>query len=123
MDRNNIEYSKSDRYSKLYDLVLNAQPAWLAVDSRYVADHLLPHAGGRLGPELQEWLASEFLARFRYVGTPPKWIQSPAWPISESGPLVFLGQLDINDYFHDAAVAYVFHDQQSGCCETIIQVH
>ena len=123
MDRNNIDYSKTDRYSDLYDLILDAQPEWLAVESQYVADQIMPHAGNRSGSELQQWLASEFRARFRYIDQPPKWIQSPNWPIGENGPLVFLGQLDIKDYLHDDAAAYVFHDQQSGCCETIIQVY
>ena len=107
MDRNNIEYSKTDQYADLFGLILDVQPEWLYVDSQYVADTMMPHAGGRSGPELQAWLASEFRVRFRYIDSPPKWIQSPAWPIGEKGPLVFLGQLDVNDYFHDNAAAYV----------------
>ena len=125
MDRHNIEYSKTNRYSAFYDLILDAQPAWLAVDvgSRYVANHLLPEAGDRSGAELKKWLKKEFRNRFRYVRKPPKWIQSPAWPIGENGPLVFLGQLDIRDYFHDDASIYIFHDQNTGGLETVIQVY
>lgn len=123
MDRNNIEYAKTKRYSDFYALILDVQPRWLAVDSKYVAKAIMPHAGERSGIELREWLASEFRTRFRYANKPPKWIQSPAWPIGENGPLVFLGQVGIKDYFHDEAAAYVFYDEQSGRCDTIIQVY
>jgi hypothetical protein len=122
MDRNGIPYVRTSRYKDLYDLILQAQPHWLDVDSRYVQDHILPDAGARTGDELREWLRAEFLERFRYVTEPPDWIHSPEWPIGENGPLVFLGQLDINHYFHDAATAYVFHDPVSGTCETVLQV-
>jgi hypothetical protein len=123
LDRNDIEYSTSDQYSGFYDLILDAQPAWLAVDSKYVADHILPGAAGRSGSELKQWLAAELTSRFRYINQPPTWIQSPDWPIGDNGPLVFLGQLEIKDYFHDDASAYVFHDQVTGCCETVVQVY
>jgi hypothetical protein len=122
MDRNGIEYTKTEKYADFYNLVLESQPDWLAVDPKYVQDHMLPAAGQRSGDELREWLREEFLRRFRCVGEPPAWIQSPVWPISENGPLVFLEQLDVNGYFHDAATVYVFHDPASGACESIIQV-
>lgn len=35
----------------------------------------------------------------------------------------FLGQVEINNYFHDEAAAYVFHDPKSDGCETVIQVY
>jgi len=59
---------------------------------------------------------------FRCLGEPPEWIQEPDWPINENGPLVFLGQLSVLNYFHDESAAYVFHDPTTGGCETIIQV-
>jgi hypothetical protein len=121
MDRNGIPYVRTPQYEDLYNLILEAQPDWLDVDSRYVQDHILPHAGGRKGEELREWLKNEFLERFRCAAESPDWIQSPAWPIGENGPLVFLGQLDINHYFHDYATAYVFYDPASGKCETVLQ--
>jgi hypothetical protein len=42
--------------------------------------------------------------------------------MNEHGPLVFLGQIDIRNYFHDEAAAYVFHDPVTGVTETVIQV-
>ena len=55
------------------------------------------------------------------VSDPPEWIQSPCWPHSAAGPLVFLGQLKVDQYFHDLATVYVFHDPANGECQTIVQ--
>jgi hypothetical protein len=122
LERNGISYTKTTQYEDFYNLVLEAQPHWLAVEPRWVRDHMLPAAEGRTGAELRDWLREEFLRLFRYVAEPPPWIQSPAWPINENGPLVYLGHLDVNNYFHDAATVYVFHDPVSGTCESIVQV-
>jgi hypothetical protein len=119
--RNSIEHTPTSRYKDFYDLVLTAQPDWLYADIDWVNRELIPSAGGRTGPALWDWLAEEFRKRFRYVDKPPEWIQSPIWPIGPNGPLVFLGQLDVNNYFHDAAAVYIVHDPSTGQCESIIQ--
>lgn len=36
--------------------------------------------------------------------------------------MVFLGQIEIENYFHDAAAAYVFHDPKTNDTDTVIQV-
>lgn len=122
MDRNHITYERSSKYSDFYDLLLGASPPWLNPDSKYVAENILPDAEGRTGSELQKWLSRKLREQFRCAGDPPEWIQSPCWPISVNGPMVFLGQLEIKNYFHDFAVAYIFHDPATGACETVIQV-
>jgi len=83
----------------------------------------MPDAGGREGAELRKWSRERLVERFKCADKPPKWIQSPSWPMNENGPLVFLGQMDIKDYFHDSASAYVFYDPNSGEYETVIQVY
>jgi hypothetical protein len=123
MDRNGIAYEKSNKYSDFYNLVLDASPNWLDADSKFVAEHIMPEAGGRTGDDLRKWLSEKLLERFRCVDKPPEWIQSPCWPIGNDGPMVFLGQMDVNNYFHDLATAYVFHDPSTGECKTIIQVY
>ena len=122
MERNGIAHSKSNKYADFYNLVLEASPNWLDPDHNFVSEHIMPNAGGRAGDELREWLSQRLLERFKCADKPPEWIQSPCWPVNENGPLVFLGQMDINNYFHDLATAYVFHDPTTGGCETIIQV-
>jgi len=120
--RNQIEHQVSEKYRQFADLIVTAQPAWLDVPTEYVAEKMLPAAGGLEGMDLHAWLTREFRARFRCAGKPPNWIQSPNWPINQNGPLVFLGQCKISGYFHDDAAAYVFHDPVTGRCETVIQV-
>ena len=120
--RKGVAVSPTDTYSAFYDLVLAAQPGWLDVDPKYVQDRLMPDANKRSGVELREWLKERLLKEFRFASQPPEWIQNPEWPIVEGRPLVFLGQLEVEGYFHDEAAVYVFHDPETGECQTVIQV-
>jgi hypothetical protein len=122
LERKGIAVQSTDAYAKFYDLILTAQPRWLDVDARFVKERLMPEAGGRSGEELRHWLAQRLLQEFRFVTAPPHWIQNPEWPIENGRPLVFLGQLPVAGYFHDEAAVYVFHDQTTGECRSIIQV-
>lgn len=106
--------------TKEFELMQAAQPAWLCADMSYVAS-LLAEA-----PELSDkarkiWLRQQILAKFRYVKRPPKWLQDHIWPMSDAGPLVFLGQLKVDGYGHDNAVVYVFHDPQTNTCQSVMQ--
>lgn len=121
LDARGISYVASLAASSLVDALARAQPKWLDVDSGYLATQLLPHADGRTGRVLVEWLREQLLQRFRFVSKPPKWIQSPAWPIVAGVPLVFLGQLSVRDYFHDQGAVFVFHDPATGTCVTVVQ--
>jgi hypothetical protein len=120
--RRGIDCEPTDNYEALFDLVSGAQPRWLDVETAWIKEHLLSGAGDRSGKELETWLREQFRARFRCLKEPPRWIQSPSWPIRGGRPLVFLGQLEVTDHFHDEGAVYVFHDPETGSCETIIQV-
>ena len=122
LDRNEIEYQRSSKLSDDFGLLLDAMPKWLDVDTGYLKKHILPAAGELKGAALKKWLKAELRARFKFDSKPPRWIQSPAWPIGDQGPFVFLGQVPVKNYFHDTAAAYVFHDPATGECETIVQV-
>jgi hypothetical protein len=122
LERRGVTFKATTAFQERYDLLLRAQPDWLDVDLNWLEQNVISEAGGLTGPELEEWLRNRLLELFRYVAEPPEWIQDADWPINENGPLVFLGQLTIHDYFHDEAAAYVFHDPTTGACETIIQV-
>lgn len=123
LERKRIPFRPTKSYSELYDNILKAQPGWLNVPVDWLNKNVLSNADGRKGKELRDWLRMRLLELFKYRGKPPKWIQSPNWPIGDNGPLVFLGQLRIPDYFHDEAAAYLFHDPTTGLCETVIQVY
>lgn len=122
LTRRGIPYVPDPSPGALYDLVLAAQPKWLAVEMKYVETTFLARSEGRSGEVLKSWLAEELLRAFRYIKSPPDWIQNPEWPLGSSGPLVFLGQVSVEHYFHDVAAAYVFHDPATGECTTVVQV-
>lgn len=122
LDRKGIEFKKSERHSELYDIVLNAQPEWLDVDSKYIAENYLPKLGGLSKKKATSELKKCLLQDFKFIASPPEWIQSPSWPICNGDPLIFLGQIEIENYFHDTAMAYVFHNPKGDSTETIIQV-
>ena len=123
LERKQIAFKPTKVYSDFYNLILSAQPRWLGVSIDWLKQNVLSAAGDRKKKELRDWLRQRLLELFKYRDKPPKWIQSPNWPIGENGPLVFLGQMRISNYFHDEAAAYVFHDPKTGRCETVIQVH
>jgi len=125
LKQRNISFKRTAVFSEFYDLLLSAQPKWLDVDTAYLKDHILPDAGDRKGKALKKWLKARLKALYRFNKKPPKWIQSPAWPIGENGPLYFLGQIKIEgcELFHDEAAAYVFLDPVSGATKTVIQVY
>ena len=104
-----------------HELLLAAQPRWIDADLKFLAD-VLAGAPPLSLPERKAWLRQRILELFRYVKRPPRWIQSPAWPMGKAGPMVFLGQMPVDGYFHDTAAAYIFHDPATGECTSIIQV-
>ncbi|HEU4814453.1 MAG TPA: hypothetical protein VFT25_00105 [Janthinobacterium sp.] len=111
----------SETPTQLHQLLLAAQPKWLDVDLAYVAallDKAPPHAKKN---ERTQWLRAQLLALFRYAKKPPRWLQAPSWPIEAHGPLVFLGQLTVDGYFHDEAAVYVFYDTSKNECRSILQ--
>lgn len=124
LKRRGVPFRRDRTASDFYNLLLSAQPKWLSVDSAYLQKHVLPDAGGRSGRELKEWLKGRLKELFRYYRNPPRWIQSPAWPITGSRPMYFLGQIKLHDceYFHDEAAAYLFFDPATGETRTVIQV-
>jgi len=124
LTKRNISFKRTPVYSEFYDLLLSAQPKWVHVDTTYLKDRILPEAGDRKGKPLKEWLKGRLKELFRFNKKPPKWIQSPKWPIGENGPMYFLGQIKIEDceLFHDEAAAYLFLDPISGATKTVIQV-
>lgn len=121
MDRNGYQYVRTDAYEKRSNLIRNSQPKWLDAPGDWIEQHVLNRANDRVGKELQQWVKAELLQLFRYVKKPPRWLQNPAWPIRDDKPLVFLGQVDLDSYFHDCTSIYVFHDPLTNKTENVIQ--
>lgn len=123
--RKEVPFQRTTVHTDFFDLLRDAQPTWLDIDTTYLQKQVLPEAGPRKGKALKEWLYDKIHDLFRFHSKPPKWIQNPAWPISENGPMFFLGQMKLKDceIFHDEAAAYLFIDPASGETRTIIQVY
>jgi hypothetical protein len=121
--RRGVEHTPADSFGVMVSLVLETQPKWAdgSMDRELLAA-LQRDAGDRTGGALQTWVRGRLKELFRYASQPPEWIQSPEWPIRDGRPLVFLEQLAVEGYFHDEAAAYVFHDPETGECETLLQV-
>lgn len=117
-----VDVKPSTQQAQFFDLLLSAQPGWLSADTAYLASLLSDAPTDLSHKELRSWLRKRILELFRYTSKPPRWIQSPDWPIGAKGPLVFLGQINLPNYFHDQASVFVFHDPASGECKNIIQV-
>jgi hypothetical protein len=124
LERKGVAFAPSKDAGKKLDLLRRVQPSWLDVDTRWLEHTVVSEAGDRSGKELERWLRTRLKELFRCHKRPPRWLQSPAWPIGDNGPLYFLGQiaLDRCEHFHDVAAVYVFLDPVSGTTETIIQV-
>lgn len=105
----------------LVALIVAVEPKWLQLAPAVVQELMAEAPADLAQPALKAWLKQQIRERFRYAKTPPRWLQAPAWPIGDAGPLVFLRQVAIPDYFHDEAVAYVFYDPATRQCQTILQ--
>ena len=117
----NVPVQPSPQPADDYRLLLSAQPEWLDVDAAFLQKLLAEAPPDATPKERQKWLRQRLQEKFRCAHRPPRWLQSPQWPIGEHGPLVFLGQLAVKD-FHDEAAVYVFHDPATGECRSVLQV-
>ncbi|WP_109513833.1 hypothetical protein [Pseudomonas ovata] len=107
LNSRSVEHERSQKYEDLFNLLLSVQPKWLSLSADYLST-LLDSAPSQKPKALQAWLKDRIKHEFRYLKTPPKWLQAPAWPIDQGKPLVFVGQLDVSGLSHDTSQAYVF---------------
>ncbi|WP_418907920.1 hypothetical protein [Glutamicibacter endophyticus] len=103
-----------------YELLMSAQPTWVDIDALSAAT-LLEAVSAVPERSRRTQLQALIKQRYRYVSTPPRWLQAPTWPVVEQYPTVFVGQLDITDLHHDTAYLYVFVDEASGAVSTVTQ--
>lgn len=115
-----IPHTVSDVLLKKMDIIQKAQPKWLYLTPDYI-DTLLSEAGDIKGNDLLVWLKTALQERFKCLAAPPKWLQSPNWPIVDSKPLCFIGQLDVTKLHHDKSQLYVFFNEDLKSFVTIVQ--
>lgn len=114
-----FDRSASEAATSRFDLLLDAQPRWLDLGDDYLAS-MLAELADLDGAALASAMRRMIKQRFRSLGNPPRWLQSPAWPIIQGTPAVFIGQLRTAG--HDEACVYVFLDEASGEHITLVQV-
>lgn len=120
LGRHGVAHTVDTRYENQFNLVLKAQPKWLTLPSHYVTAFMQEHGG--LGAKvLQARLKERIAGDFRYLASPPKWLQGPDWVFVDGTPLVFVGQLDMSGLRHDTAQVYVFFDARQNTVHTLIQ--
>ncbi|NJJ58148.1 MULTISPECIES: hypothetical protein [unclassified Pseudomonas] len=120
LTKKKITHTVEKKYENLFNLTLKVQPKWLSLPSDYLSK-LVEERKNLSSKELQAWLKEKIKFDFRYLKVPPKWLQSPVWPMVDGKPMVFLGQLDISELSHDNAQAYLFFDEGKQSFHTITQ--
>lgn len=124
LQKKGIVYSKDDKHSELFCLMLETQPKYLDLDSAFFEQYILPTDRNIPKSELKKLIRKNCNKYFKYQVRPPKWIQNPAWVIKNDKPLLFIGQLELNiEFFHDKGVVYIFLDTESGKIETVKQFY
>jgi hypothetical protein len=98
---------------------LDAQPRWLdVIPSEFFTNVIWAHRGDRQGQALKEWIAEQLLKHFKFEANPPKWLQSPEWPIVDHSPLTFIGQLEVKS---SEEYIYVFRNDRTNAYTCISQ--
>ena len=115
-----IQHTPDNENIKKFNLILKAQPKWLDLRGDY-CQYLLKEAGNITGKELTSWLKKTISERFISISVPPKWLQSPNWPIENNQPLLFIGQHDISKIKHDHSQLYIFYSHSRKDFELIEQ--
>lgn len=119
-----IEFTASTRYADTYSLVLDSLPAYLDPPLDFILP-LIPNDASLSKTKRKQILKQRLKEAFPCAAKPPRWIQSPDWPIVDGQPLVFIGQvaIDATELFHDTGMAYVFYSPADKSFETIAQFH
>jgi hypothetical protein len=115
-----IEHNPDTSILNKYGSILKAQPKWLDLPPDYIG-FLLKEAGNIDGKELVNWLKNIITERFIYISGPPRWLQSPNWPIENNTPLIYIGQLDISKVSHDTCNLYMFYNSAKKEFKQVIQ--
>ena len=118
----NVPVRPSTQAAADLQLLLSVQPRWLDLDALTLQQFMAEAPATAATPtQRRTWLRQRLRESYRCAGQPPRWLQSPQWLVGAHGPLVFLGQVAVADYFHDDAAVYVFHDPATGECRTVLQ--
>ena len=119
LEKKGISVHPSKETARFHCLMLKAQPSWLAVPSAYLSDVLKDKVG--TDKELVSYLKETLKQNFKFLKKPPQWVQSPAWPIHDGVPLLFVGQLDVSALYHDHTQLFIFFDNNKKVFHEFVQ--
>jgi hypothetical protein len=120
LQKKGFEFNFSNNESEIYNLIMDVQPKWLDVESRYFSDITKNYKKDNK-KEIKELIKNKIKNDFIYIKNPPKWIQSPNWPIEDGEPLIFIGELDMGNILHDTSKIYVFYNKTKNVFKNIKQ--
>jgi len=116
----NIKTEETNKYKEQNSIISRVQPSWLDISGEYFNSMLRKHSDKK-DKELEACLKDEIKNNFKSLKKPPKWLQSPQWPIEDNYPLFFIGQIDITDIRHDTACVYIFYNKNKNIYKVIEQ--
>lgn len=119
--RNKIEFASNTFYNDRYTFLIKIQPDWLDLD--FNNEEFLINLVNNAPKELSEsqkikWCQDKLKDLFKYDSRPPRWIQSPEWPIINGKPLVFKGQS--KERKESELVKFFFYNPETGE-ETVVE--
>ena len=113
-----IKIEKTPKYKDIVKLIMKVQPKWLDIPGDYI-EYLVGLSDHNGNKELEEFLKKQIKDNFKSLKKPPKWLQSPNWPIENNHPLIFVGQIDISEIRHDISYLYIFLNEEKESYVTI----
>ena len=105
-----LNFSNSD--AEKYECLLKMLPTWLDVrDEDFLLAIYDSTPSDTSKTEKLKHCKNKVKELFKYDIKPPRWIQSPEWPIVNGKPLVFKGQSKEREY--DERVYFYFYDSDT----------
>lgn len=108
---NDLPVDIDNFYTDRYVFLIEIQPSWLDLDDE---EFLIKEIVDKIPADIEKksqkikWCKDKIKEYFKYDKTPPRWIQSPEWPIANGRPLVFKRQS--KEMKDDEQVDFYFYD-------------
>ena len=90
------QFTPTNYYRNRHSFLLAIQPRWLDITNEdYLNSHVISKIPNDITTKTKKvaWCKSRLKELFQYDKNPPRWVQSPEWPIIDGKPLVFKKQI------------------------------
>jgi hypothetical protein len=118
--KKNVKFIYSEKSNDIYNILLKYQPKWLDINPEYFST-IIKNYNGKNKKEIKEEIREKIKNDFIYMKNPPKWLQSPNWPIENGQPLIFIGELDMGELLHDMSKVFIFYNKAKDTFSNIKQ--